>query len=426
MAQNLTNANYLLKTVYAPAIRNAVNNGAAMWANLDKKAQDVDWEGEKFTWTIRTSRSSATRAVAEGGKLPPADRQRGSKAEQDTFEVVHTIKLSKKVMRASRSARGSLMRALADENQGAERDLTNDVNRQAWGRGTVQTGTETVYRTGCLGFVAGAPAANVITLDDGAGTALSKGEMRFFFVGMLVTAIDPTDGTVEEAAMEITAVDVAASTITVDDDGATADNDILVRGDSTGTAYDNEFPGLRLLINDNDGDKIDGTNTVLIHNISSATQPVWQSQVLTGPIGDKILQDSWTSIVTDGNGEPGADNRSLVFCSHEQLDAFANKLIAARRYDGREMTLATGWRGLTLSHGSAVPDRYCPTNLAVRLNLDDIAVGTNYPFEWDDEDGEVLFKTSDELQYEARFSGDVSPLVFNRNSHSRMNLDALP
>lgn len=426
MPQNTTNANFLLKTVYGPGIRNAVNTSSAMFLTIQRKADKIDWEGENYVWSIRTGRSASTRGIAEGGKVPPADRQRGGKASQATFETVHTIKLTRKVIRAARSNRGALLRTLDDESTGAEEDLMNDLNRQIVGRASVQTATPTVMRTGVLGWVKGAPAADVITLDDSTGTNLTVGEMRFFFEGMTVTAIDPTDGTVTQANMTIVSVDEAAATITVDADGSTADNDILVRGDANANAYTNEFPGLRVLINDATGDKIDATNTVLVHGLSSATNSKWQSQVVSGPISESLLQSSYTRILTSGNGRPDAS--TVVFGSHEQQDELAAKLIALRRYEGRQTQFQTGWDpidALKLSQGVFIPDRYMPTNTAFRLSMSDIAIAENSPMEWDEEDGQVLFKTDDELAYEARFVCDMALVALNRNSHARINFDAI-
>lgn len=423
MAQDTSNASFALKTVFAPSMRNAINNSDPTETEFQRRFDREDFEGDNFVWSLHTKRSNSTRAIPEGGKTPAAGRQGGAKPQQATYEVVSTIKVSRKVIKASRSNRGSFRRVLELETSGAESDSKNNVCRQNYGRGVVQTGSETVLRTGVIAFVAGAPSANVITLDDGAGNALTAAEMRYFFVDMTVSAVDPADGSVDEAGMVITAVDPAASTITVDDDGATADNDWIVLGDSAGSAYNAEYPGLRVLLNSATGDKIDGTNTVLVHNVSSATNPAWATPTLSSAaISEKHLQDSYTKIMTDGNGEPG---ESIVLGSYEQQDALANKLIAQRRYESRETKLPTGWDGLKLSHGVFIPTRYCPTNLAWRINPQDMAIVENSPFEWDEEDGDVLFKTSDELNYEARWVGDRSLAALSRNSHCRIPLAAV-
>lgn len=422
MAQTTTNAAHLLKTIYGPGIKNAVNNSSALWQTIERRTDKIDWEGEKYVWTIRTGRSGSVRSLAEGEKVPPADRQRGNKAEVTTKETVGTIKVTRKALKASRSNRGSLLRVLDDESNGIETDLINNLNRQVVGRGYATAAAPTVARTGVIARVNGAPAANVITLDDGTN-AITDAEMRYFFVGMFVSAVDP-DGTVQEAGMEVTGVDVAARTITVDDDGATADNDLIVLGDANGMAYDDEMFGLRVLINDLAGDKYDGTNAVLVHGISAATVPSWQSQVESGPVGERVFADAWTARMTSGNGRT-PDNSRVIFMSHEQWDEFGATLISQRRYDGKSTSYGTGWDAIKIVHGVLVPDRYIPTNTAFDLDMRELALAVNSPLEWDDEDGEILFKTADELAYEARMVIDANLVVLNRNSHVRITLDAL-
>lgn len=415
MAQSISEFENAMKEVYGIGLRNAINNSTVILTEAQRNSRD--FVGKKAVWAIHTGRSGATGARAELGILPAADKQRFARPEEDTKTVVHTIKVSAEVIAASRNDTGAFARAMATEMQGAENDLKNNVCRQIYGQGKVQTGTETVVRTGVIAEVAGAPVANVITLDNGTGPAITDSDMRAFYEGMRLDAIDPATGAVDESGMEVVAVDVAARTITVDDDGATADNDyIAVQG-----SYDNEFLGLRVLINNNDGDQIDGTNTVVVHNVSSATHSTWQSHVVgsaTTPISEELFDEAFDEAMISGPGnEP-----TLMVGGFGQRRALASQLQTQKRYDGRQTTLTAGWKGLNIARGTYVADRYAPDNTVFLIDTSELTWFVLQDFGWDNEDGKVLFKTSNQLAYEGRFVGMFALAVTNRSSHVRVDL----
>lgn len=411
-----------MKTVYAPTLREAINSSSPVLEEIKRITERIDFEGEKYQWSVHGNRSSSTRAVAELGTLPAAGQQGYLKPEVTTREIVHTIKLSRKVIKAARSNRGAFVRAVKSEMAGAEENLPNDVCRQLYGTGTAQNGTETVLRTGKIARVQGV-AGNVLTLGESAAPLEAPSTMVFFEENMTLTSIIPTTGAVRVQSMTITAVDVDLSTITVDAAGATAAGDIIVRGDANGSAYDQEIFGLRVLINNNAGDQYNGANTVLIHGISSATNSKWRSEVVgssTTPVSEKLLNDSWRRQQTRGAGKK---KYGPVFISPEQEDELANQMTALKRYDGATTEYGVGWTGIKLARGIAVPDRYAPTDLGFRITPDELGYVENSPFEWDDEDGKVLFKTASQLAYEARFVGDINLAVLVRNAHVRIVME---
>lgn len=421
MPQSRTNFDEALKELYEVGLRNAINETSFVLQEVTRRADRVNFQGREAVWAVHVRRSNSTGARAELGTVPNPDRQGYNNAREQTRTVIHTIKLSREVIASSQSSMGAFVNAMTAESRGAEVDLKNQYGRMLYGQARQQADTTTTLRTGVIANVNGAPAANVITLDnlrEGNAESLTDAEMRYFFPGMLIDAVDPADGSVDEAAMEIVSVDFANRTITVDDDGATADNDwICVSGN-----YNNEFPGLRVLINDAAGDQPDGTNTVPIHGLSSATQSLWASQKVgstTTPISEILLDEAFDTVITDGDGE----GFSTILGSFEQRRTLANQMQAQKRFDGRMRTLVAGFDGLDLARGTFVAERYCPGRDMFGINWSQLLWFVLEDFQWDQEDGKVLFKTSNQLAYEARFFGMHTLGVANRNSHVRIVLE---
>lgn len=416
----------MLKEVYGIGLKNALNNTSVILQEIQRRSDKIDFEGKKAVWNIHTSRSASTGSRREFGKVPAPDRQRFTRAEETTRTIIHTIKLSREVIESTRSNTGAFARAMETEMRGAENDLRNDLGRQIYGQGRVQTDSTTTVRTGVIANVNGAPAANVITLDNldgGAVVPTSKGEMRYFFVGMLLDAINPANGARTSIAggMEVTAVDAAAKTITVSDATGVLDNNWIVRQGS----YDNEITGLRVLINNVEGDKYDGTNVASVHGLRSSQVPSWASTVSGGSttaINEAIFETTGDTINTDGSGA----NPSLYVGSHEQRTELARQLQTQKRYDGRQTTLTAGWTGLQIARGTYVADRYAPSNDIFVIDPSELLWFSLADFQWDQEDGKVLFKTPDELAYEARYFGMFALGTATRGSHGRIKLQAVP
>lgn len=415
MAQDLTNFEAALKETYGPGLRNAVNNSSVILTEVSRKAEHTDFQGKQAVWSLHHGRSTATGSVAEGGTLPTAANQQFEDPRQTVKYIYHTVQVSGPVLAASKSDKGSFARAIKAEMDGAEVDLKNDVARQLFGRATVKSATPTVIRTGAVARCGTTTAANLVVLH----STTTVAEMRAFFVGMLVDIIDGDDGSDVAADRSISAIDVSGKTITVS--GAvitTDDTHYVVRANS----YDNEILGLRALVNDNTGDKVDATNAVLVHGLSSTSVPAWASVKVgstTTPISEDLLEQAFDKVETDGDG--GQPN--LILGSYEQRRVLANKLQTQKRYEGKEMTLTAGWRGLNVARGTYVADRYCPDNDAFLIRPSQIGWFVLEDFGWDDDDGRVLLRaTTDAVT--ARFKGYVQLAALNRNSHCRISMAA--
>lgn len=402
MPQSLSNFSNALKEVYEPGLRNAINNSNVVWSEAIKNTDDLI--GEEAVWSIHSGRSSATGNRAELAALPTADRQRHIKARKGLKFVYHTIKVSGPAKALTRNDTGAFARALETEVKGAEKDVKNDLSRQVFGQ-SLTDGTN--LQTGVIG---------TLSADPGTGTTLTFANedtsvLRHFHAGMKVDAVNPSGGAVRSGGpYEVTSVDKSAKTVTIGSaaDASIASGDYIVR---TGN-FGNDIDGLRTII----------SNSGTYAGINPATNPVWKSQQIgstsTG-ISEVLLDEAAEAVETDGDGS----TPDLFVCEHVQRRKLASLLQAQKRYEGKDMTLTSGWKGLQLARGVLVADRYCPTTDIFGIHKPELQKFVGLDFQWDDDDGDVFYKALDGSDaVEARFKGYVQLAATTRNSHVRVKV----
>lgn len=410
MPQSLTNFDNALKENYEPGYRNAVNNSNVVWAEAIKNTDDII--GDEAVWSIHSGRSNSTGARAELAALPTADRQRHLKARRGLKFEYHTIKVSGPAKHLTRGDEGAFARALEVEIKQGEKDMKNSMSRQVFGQALTVNGS---LQTGVIA---------TLSADPGVGTTLTfanepESVMRHFFVGMLLAVINPATGATRtgSSAVEVTAVDKSARTVTVAaaSDASIASGDFVVQSSSDGgNGLDDEIDGLRFLI----------STTGTYAGIDPSTNPVWKSVAVgssTTGVSEVLFDEAVEAVETDGDGS----SPSLIVVEHSQRRKLASVLQAQKRYDGRQMTLTSGWEGLQLARGVLVADRYCPTTTGFALHKPELQKFIGLDFQWDEDDGKILYKALDNSDaVEARFKGYVQLAVTVRNSHSVITLAA--
>lgn len=404
MPQSLSNFSNALKEIYEPGLRNAVNNSNVIWAEAIKNSEDL--VGEEAVWSIHSGRSASTGARAELGTLPTADRQRHIKARKNLTFQYHTIKVSGPAKHLTRNDEAAFARALEAEVKGGEKDMKNDLARQTVGQ------VVTVNSVASTGVIA------TLSADPGTGTTITMANepesvIRHFFPGMKISFIAPADGTVRTqptGGYEVVSTNKTAKTVEIASaaDAGIASTDVVVRFGNLNA----EIDGLRHII----------ASSGTYAGIDPSTSPVWASQAVgsssTG-ISEVLIDEAIEAVETDGSG----DTPELFVCEHVQRRKLASLLQAQKRYDGREMTLTSGWKGLQLARGVLVADRYVPTTDIFGIYGPELQKFVGLDFQWDDDDGDVFYKALDGSDaVEARFKGYVQLAGTQRSSHVRVTV----
>lgn len=395
---DFTNA---MKDTYGPGMRNALNNSNVLFTECSRN--EDDFEGEYAVWSIHTGRSNSTGGRAEGVTLPVADRQRTSRAREQVAYIYKTIKVTGQAKHLARGNMGAFASALEFELKGAESDLKEDTNRQIAGTGLTD-GTN--LRSGVLA---------VLSADPGTGTTwtianATDSEMRYFFVDETFRVINPANGVARTGTYTISAINKSAKTLTTTAaaDSGIASGDYIVRGDASGHSFGAEIHGLRWILSD----------TKKINNIDPANVPSWAALSFgssTTAFSEVLLDQMSEGVETDGNG----DTPSLYIAEHAQRRKLASTLQAQKRYDGSQVTLKAGWKGLEIARGTLVVDRYMPTTFVAAICPKEITRFVNLDFTWDDDDGKVLFKALDGSDaVEARYKVFHQMVATTRNAHA--------
>jgi hypothetical protein len=387
MPQSLAQFSNAMKELYAPGLRNAKN--------------ERDLVGNEAVWSVASGRSSSTGARGELAALPTADRQRHIKPRRDLAYQYHTIKVSGPAKHLTRNDSSAFAKALDVEVKGAEKDLKNDLSRQVFGQALTVNGS---LQTGVIATLSADPGASadfVVANED-------ESIMRHFFKGMKLDVINPADGAVRAGSpVEVLSINKSTRTITMTAaaNAAVASGDFLVRQGN----LNEEIDGLRFLIN--------ATQTYA--TINPATEPVWAALTAgstTTGISEVVLDEALEVVETDGDGTDMSD--ALVVVEHVQRRKLASILQAQKRYDGKETTLKSGWKGLSLARGTLVADRYCPTTYFFGINRPELQKFVGLDFQWDEDDGDVFYKALDGSDaVEARFKGYIQLAATVRNCH---------
>lgn len=404
MTQSFANYSSALKENYAPGLRNAINNSNVVWASAVKDTERI--LGSEAVWSIHSGRSGATGNRAESAALPTEDRQRLSKARKDLVYMYHTIKITGPARHLTKGNEGAFIEAVNLEVKHAEKDLKNDLSRQVFGQ------VLTVNSTSQTGLIA------TLSADPGTGTTFAVANeddsvIRHFHVNMKVDIVNPATGALRTGSpYTITAVQRVAKTFTVSAaiDAGVASGDFVARSGN----LNEEIDGLRHLL---------GTASYAGIDPSVAGNDFWQAMQVGSPstaISEVILDEAAETIMTDGDG----GEANIWVAEHVQRRKLASQLQVQKRYEGRETEITAGWKGLQLSHGVLMVDRYCPTSYCFGLNTSELTKFIGLDFQWDEDDsGGVFFKALDGSDAtQARFKGYHNLATTNRNSHALLRL----
>jgi hypothetical protein len=190
---------------------------------------------------------------------------------------------------------------------------------------------------------------------------------------------------------------VAANALT------SADNDYLVRAASlsttaiTDTDWQQPVMGLFGLVDDS-------TFVQNLHGVNRVTYPVFRSFVLpaVGPLSLDAMQRAFDAAMTKGQGEV-----SQMWCEHSVRRAYLQLLEADRRYVSENLrkpdggTAAVKDTDITFGGVPFKTERDFPYGYIVGVDESVLQRYVNVRGEWEDEDGNVLFRSQNTHDFTA-------------------------
>ena len=379
-------ASGILKDIFLPPTRTFLDNATVLLKYIEKNITPV--EGDNFVLSVHTGRNEAAGVGrSESGTLPTPGRQSYARPIVPVKQLYSTLQLSGKVMAATKSNKGSFLRALESEQKGLLRDTKRTFNRQLQGDG----------RDVVAFWVSG--TGTTVVVDDGQGNVggdfLPTGSVSLDLVDsdnatVHLTAVTGTRGAIVATGRNLVLGSAAA---------AAAAGDYFVQ---TGT-LGNQMTGIQAVI--------DNANPVLLagglHGITVAAQPDWVAQVVgadsaTAAGRVDLSFHHFQRILSDIGQNSDFDESDVKFflTSFGMRDTYV-QLARNERFFYNTMTLDGGFEAVTYNKKPIVPDTHTRRNRIYAVTPETLALFRMAELDWMDKDGAVLNRVSGRDAYAA-------------------------
>lgn len=334
---NLGTVAQILKEYYLPPVTEQLNNSVLLFNRLESRNQEL--VGSKAVVPVHYGRSGGIGAAFEDGNLPTAGNQAYLRAEYDLkYPSYGRIRVTGPSMAKTKSQAGAFLETLKSEVDGMRSDLRRDAARQAWGDGT-----------GVIATCAVSTTTTTILLGTGGAEALRKGHL---YVGQVIDIGTAAAPTLKASGVSITAVNVAAPSITISGSNiTTAVTDQVTRaGVRDATLGVAEMAGMQSIL---------PTAAAAFGNIdpTQAGKEFWQPIVQN--VAGNLTQDGMVQILNQIDLAGGDSASVALYTTYGMQRIYFNLLQTQVRYT-EPQTLKGGFKALDFSGHPLIADRDAP------------------------------------------------------------------
>lgn len=391
-ALTLAAADAVLKEDYKAPVVDQLNNGNVLLAQVERNSED--FVGRRFVMALHVGRNSGVGARAEGGTLPTA----GSQQYDNTFGPVRSmyarIQLSGQTIEAMKKDRGSFIRALRPEMEGATADAKRDYCRQLWGESN--------------GRICGVNTVNSTTLTP---AGIRQDQLRHLDEGFLIDIGTLANPTAIASGRSVTSVDYDAGSFVISGAAVnvTAGTHFVFRS-GAGGASDNsgnpgdgqsELTGLQTMVSD----------TATLHTLAVATESRWKSRVDDNGGTDRAISENLVTKQVMRTEIESGQMTELLIGSDGVFRSYANLLTTLKRftdtidlkggYSAVSTTAVGSGRNASAKKLALTWDRDCPDKHLFGLRMSDFTFYELLDWEWMDKHGAVLVQVGDTDAYSA-------------------------
>lgn len=369
MSATLATIESYLKEVYQGRIREQLNDEIVALKRITRSGSGVTNEvgGKYVTFPIHTRRNSGIGSRFESEALPTPGQQGHAAARVGLKYAYGGVQLTGQAISLSDTDSKAFAKALDNEVEGLKNDLKKDMNRQVYGSGN-----------GAIGVASGANTGATVPVYDA----------RLFQVGAVVDTQSGT--TVDNAGLVISAIDVAAGTVTFTTTPGTAlaDGDIIVRkGSGVAASGNRELTGLAAIVSDS------GT----LYNIDPTAEPEWKATVDSNSGTNRALSESLMINMVDSIRTKGGST-TLILQSLGVRRAYFN-LLSQLRQTVNTQEFTGGFSGLAFTTDSGeipvVADVDAPLNKQWFINEDALTYYRDEDWHFIDRDGSMWKQVRD-------------------------------
>lgn len=392
MTATTTTLTNITKEIYEGEIREQLNNDVMTLKRIERTSRGTTTVGGRYvTFPIHTKRNTGIGARKELEALPAAGRQGHESARVSLKHLYGSVELSGQAIKLIDKDYQAFQASMEIELDGLKTDLARDQNRQVYANGSGVVAT----------LAAVAAAATTITVD----------RADLVDEGMLVDFVEA--GVVENAGLTVTAVDVAAGTVTLSAAVSGASGvAYITRAGSSNVGGQREWTGLGAIV----------ANTGTLYNIDPTTVPVWKSVINTnGGTPTAVSETMFTKMADDIRTKGG--QTSVIFTSLGVRRAYANLLTQQRQFvNQKEFTGGFGGIAFITDKGEIpiVTDVYAPPSTAWFLNEKEITLYHEDDWSFMDMDGSKWERKAGYDAYSATMFQYSELGTGRRNSHGKI------
>ena len=339
---NLSDAANVLKTFYIGPVREQLNQGNVLLANLERDTSRTAFRGKEAYIPLHTGRNIGVGARAESGTLPAAGNQGYTSSVWHMAYLYGRVALTGPAIAASQGSEGSFVELLDSEMKGLLQDVKNDCNRQLWHDGS-------------------ALLTDVKTASSGSSTTVTVDSTKFLSPGMVVdikkradlASITSGDGQTIQSITSATAFVMDTSTTTEVDEG-------VYVGGVASNSTSREMWGLEAIVSASDpGNHGTEAAATRLGQIDRSSNTFWQATELSGTkvLDDSLLdlQRAYDKAEIEGETSPG-----IILTSHATRREVAGALTSLRRFS-EVGELKGGWTGIQFNNAVIVADKDAST-----------------------------------------------------------------
>ena len=339
---NLSDAANVLKTFYIGPVREQLNQGNVLLANLERDTSRTAFRGKEAYIPLHTGRNVGVGARAESGTLPAAGNQGYTSSVWHMAYLYGRVALTGPAIAASQGSEGSFIELLDSEMKGLLQDVKNDVNRQLWHDGS-------------------ALLTDVSNASSGTSTTVTVDSTKFLSVGQVVdikkranlAAIASGDGQTIQSITSSTAFVMDTTTTTEVDEG-------VYVGGVASNSTSREMWGLEAIVSASDpGNHGTEAAATRLGQIDRSSNTFWQATELSGTkvLDDSLLdlQRAYDKAEIEGETSPG-----IILTSHATRREVAGALTSLRRFS-EVGELKGGWTGIQFNNAVIVADKDAST-----------------------------------------------------------------
>jgi len=398
-------ANSILRDDYQDFMVSLLNDAHPLLKLLEKS--DVEFQGKAAVFPVTTGDVAAVRSVGENKAQPTAGETTEAESRVLSKLTEAHIELTDEVMASAREGRiGAFQQATEFQMRRAVESTKDNVNRQLHGNILVAN-----TNTGILTQINGAANSNTQTVDS---TRFLKKGMRLR-IGTAAEVADAGSGD----NVVVSSIPSATSVV-LTGSFQSADNDLVVLGESGSSAYTHEMSGLAHIVHDGVS-WVDGTtvNQSSFQGIAIADHPEWISTVeRNGGVSRPLTLALMQSVIDSVDQACSAKVDTIVMHTSLRRE-YLDLLLPDVRYAPKE--LKGGFSVLSYTGGDReIPimvDKHANLGQIFFLTSSDIKQFVKQDWQWREEDGRVLTKVPGYNKYAAQFVTQRNLGCLRRNSH---------